>query len=253
MMSYAPNSLLELREYVQLHTGLRAVSLGIIGDKNHTYGYHLGKDRLKPGDYSAETPRDRAGLSNAASANDIGNFTRLVELVAFTVAEARAGRMPDLREVIGPAADGRAYRWDFYDGDVTKRAEGDPHETHGHWSWYRDSEHRDKVGYFRPFFEGTTAPKPKPTPAKPATDWTKDLIMALPTLREGARGDDVGRVQGLLVAAGYKDSAIDDQFGPKTTRAVRRFQQDHNTKNSVRSGKGDGVVGRYTWTDLLGE
>lgn len=247
-MSYAPKRLLELRDYLQEHTGLRPNALGIVGDDNHTYGYHLGKDRLRPGDYSAKLARDRAGLSNASSANDVGEFGELVELVEFTVAEARAGRMPDLRAVIGPARDGRAYRWDFDDDEVTKRAPGDSHEYHGHWSWYRDSEYRDKVGYFRPFFEDASAPKP----TIPASDWTEKLIMAMPTLQEGASGRDVRRAQGLLRANGYKDSRIDGKFGPLTTRATRRFQRDNGTKNSVRGGNGDGIVGRYTWTDLLG-
>lgn len=252
-MSYAPDTLLELRDYLKLKTGLRANSLGIVGDKNHTYGYHLGADRLRSGDYSAETPRDRAGLSDASSAIDVGNFSRLVELTTFMLAEARAGRIPDLRELIGPAEDGRAYRWDFYDGDVVKRRRGDSHEYHAHFGYYRDAEHRDKVAPFARFFDGADAPKPAPKPSKPAHDWTETIIMALPELREGHRGADVGRAQGLLVAAGYTDSRIDDNFGPKTTRAVRRFQKNHKTRNSVVNGNGDGVIGRFTWTDLLGE
>lgn len=85
-------------------------------------------------------------------------------------------------------------------------------------------------------------------------NWTEEIIMALPSLARGAKGADVGRLQGLLHAAGYRDSAIDNNFGAKTERAVQRFQQHKKVKGSVRSdGTGDGVCGRYTWAALLGE
>lgn len=77
--------------------------------------------------------------------------------------------------------------------------------------------------------------------------------MALPTLRKGAKGADVGRLQGLLVANGYKDSSIDHIFGAKTDKALRRFQKDKKVRNSVTKGNGDGIAGRYSWTALLGE
>jgi hypothetical protein len=154
-MSYAPQTLLDLREYLKPETGLSDNELGIVGDANHSYGYHLGEDRLPKDDYSARTARDLAGLSDGAAANDIGWFDRLVALTGFLVAEARAGRLTDCRELIGPAADGRAYRYDSLSGwKAQQRAEGDPHEWHLHVSWYRDSEQRDKREPFKRFFEG---------------------------------------------------------------------------------------------------
>lgn len=102
-------------------------------------------------------------------------------------------------------------------------------------------------------------PPPKPPPT---TDWTKELIMALPTLKEGdgytskgtaAKRPDVKRVQGLLIANGFEDknssrpkTGVDGVFGPGTDAAVRRFQ------SSARIGV-DGIVGKNTWTKLLGE
>lgn len=103
---------------------------------------------------------------------------------------------------------------------------------------------------------------PAGAPAPPATsDWTEEAIMALPTLREGNRGSDVKRLQGLLAAAGYApDNTFstlhtpDGAFGPSTRLHVQAFQQDHQVPNSVRAdGKGDGIVGRHTWTALLGQ
>lgn len=87
---------------------------------------------------------------------------------------------------------------------------------------------------------------PKPTPKPPVTDWTETLIMSLPTLRRGARGLAVRRLQGLLIAAGSNDSRIDGDFGPATDRAVRREQSQ--ARIAV-----DGIVGRRTWTALLVE
>lgn len=68
--------------------------------------------------------------------------------------------------------------------------------------------------------------------------------MSLPTLRRGSDGSAVKRLQGLLHAAGQRDSAIDGDFGPSTERAVKDFQRAKGL--SV-----DGIVGRNTWTKLI--
>jgi hypothetical protein len=153
-MSFAPQTLLDARAYLQPRTRLPLASLGIVGDAAHRGGYHCGRDRLIPDDYSARTARDRAGLTDAASALDIGSFPRLRELTAFLVTEARAGRLGDVRELIGPGSDGRAYRWDHLAGwSAVRRVAGDSHEQHLHISYYRDSERRSKLGPFQRFFE----------------------------------------------------------------------------------------------------
>jgi hypothetical protein len=153
-VSYAPQTLLDARTYLRPRTGLPWASLGIVGDTAHDGGYHCGEDRLIPDDYSARTARDRAGLTDAASALDIGSFPRLVLLTSFLTFEARAGRLGDVRELIGPGGDGRAYRWDHLAGwSPVRRAAGDSHETHLHISYYRDSERRSKLGPFQRFFE----------------------------------------------------------------------------------------------------
>lgn len=154
-MSYAPQRLLDLREYLHSETGVSYSSLGIVGDINHTSGYHLGDDRLGPNDYSVTGSRDQAGLTDAASAIDIGMYSRLVEMTLWMVGEARAGRRPDTREIIGPAGDGRAYRWARENNWAPQiRANGDSHESHVHESFYRDSEFRDKIRFFSGFFGG---------------------------------------------------------------------------------------------------
>ena len=68
-----------------------------------------------------------------------------------------------------------------------------------------------------------------------------------PTLRRGARGDRVVKLQQRLTTHHKdlnKNTFVDGIFGPGTEREVRRFQRDNRL--SV-----DGVVGRNTWTALL--
>lgn len=154
-MSIAPAKLVEAGNY--LDGKARYSFLGIVGDGNHTYGYHLGKDRLTAGDYSIQWDRDKHGLSYAASAIDIGasSSADLVKLCDWMVGQAKRGLRPDTREIIGPQLNGRAYRWAVDDGWVGHiRSDGDDHETHIHESFFRDSEFKDKVQYYSPFFEG---------------------------------------------------------------------------------------------------
>jgi hypothetical protein len=259
-MSYAPQTLLDAREYVLDQTGLSEGAVGIVGDKNHRYGYHLGKDRLTSGDYSASLSRDKRGLSNGAAALDIGNFKRLVELTAFLVAEARAGRLPDVREIIGPHKDGRAYRWDFADGEVEQREDGDSHEWHLHLSYYRDSEGREKVSPFRRFFEGKQPAKPS-TPSSDNSSWTEKIIKNLPTIKDNtAPGWAKKHAQALLASQGYAPANTfngkgepDGSWGPGSVSALKRFQADNKVKNSVNAnGQGDGELGRWSWAALLG-
>ena len=89
-MSNAPTGLLAFRRAVMSVTGLGAAEVGIVGDGAHarTGGYHEGRDvlvsigRYHPGDqyigaagedYSARLRRDRTGLTDDASAVDVGD------------------------------------------------------------------------------------------------------------------------------------------------------------------------------------
>jgi len=67
--------------------------------------------------------------------------------------------------------------------------------------------------------------------------------VSMPTLRRGAKGELVRRLQAALRGAGFGPAKIDGDFGPATDAAVRRFQ----------SAKGlwpDGIVGPKTWAKL---
>lgn len=81
-----------------------------------------------------------------------------------------------------------------------------------------------------------------PKPSKPSTG-TK-LGDKMPTLKRGAKGTDVRRLQALLTANGYK-TTIDGIFGAQTEDKVRAFQSKHAKPS-------DGYAGRITWNALLG-
>jgi hypothetical protein len=165
-MSYAPPTLVALADYWKAHGG---VPLGIVGDASHVAGgtsYHLGKDHLIPGAYSAILPRDKAGLTNAASAIDLGKlngtYTELRTFSKWLVAECQAGfgkpgsLTRDIREVIYSPDGVTVWRWDGVNNQhATGPGQGDlSHTTHTHVSEFRDSEFRDKIaaisGYFEP-------------------------------------------------------------------------------------------------------
>lgn len=244
-MTTAPKSLLDARAYLRKPTGLPDVALGIVGSQGHKRvgtSYHLGADDLDPNAYSNRTERDRAGLSNAASALDIGWFEDIIELTVWLMVQAKTGNAPDIREIIGPTLNGRAVRWDDLSGWRPQfRSEGDSHEWHLHISYYRDAEKRDKVKLFRRFFDqvrpGSSAPR--------QPHWTERAVNRLPLLQQGSKGPHVRTLQGLLHARGHRNSKIDGDFGPRTKTAVRAAQRNDGIVV-------DGIVGPQTWPKLLG-
>jgi hypothetical protein len=165
-MTFAPPTLLALQDYLEQQTRLSAANLGIVGDARHQSGYHLGRDRIysitgrRDQDYSVQTSRDRSGLTDAASAMDIGSFPRLRELSIFLVRRCRDG-VPDTRDIreVIYSPDGRTVlRWDRQRGvnSAPQTGEADAsHLWHTHISWYRDSASRDQRGPFRAYFGGS--------------------------------------------------------------------------------------------------
>jgi hypothetical protein len=163
IMTFAPASCLAVRHEFQKHMPLADNALGIVGDDNHVQNgssYHLGKSANRPDSYTiVESSRDRNGLSEAASANDIGYFSitiagKVHTLRTFSVwlvgqCAANAADCRDIREVIY-SPDGKIVkRWD----DLGIRSTGDDtHLSHSHISWYRDSETHDRAAVIRRFF-----------------------------------------------------------------------------------------------------
>jgi peptidoglycan hydrolase-like protein with peptidoglycan-binding domain len=61
-----------------------------------------------------------------------------------------------------------------------------------------------------------------------------------PELAQGATGPEVSRLQKGLTTVGTYTAAIDGDFGPLTTAAVREYQQQRGITV-------DGIVGDQTW------
>lgn len=85
-------------------------------------------------------------------------------------------------------------------------------------------------------------PAPRPTPS---ADETRRRVMALPVLREGAKGQHVRNLQGLLIAHG-NTLAVDGDFGPATAQVLRSWQ------GATGSLAADGIAGPATWAWLVG-
>lgn len=160
-MTYAPATLLELG---RLWTAEGGVNLGIVGDVRHQArgtSYHLGADQLTDDAYSRQTARDRRGLTNAASAIDLGRLDgSLDELRAFSdwlvdQARSNAPGTADMREIIWSPDGVTVLRWDRERGAASEPRAGEAdasHLGHTHVSWYRDAEYRDHTTAFRPYF-----------------------------------------------------------------------------------------------------
>lgn len=164
-MTYAPASISQLATFWRREGG---VNLGIVGDARHASrpSYHNGRDRIVAysrlnTDYTAMNVRDRSGLTNAASAIDLGalqgGFNHLRAFSVWLVGQCRinAPGTPDIREVIYTRDGDTVLRWDRERGvkSLPKAGEADrSHLWHTHISFYRDSEKRAKTQIFAPYF-----------------------------------------------------------------------------------------------------
>ena len=171
-MSYVPASLAALNALWKGHGG---TLLGVVGSMTtHCGGYHLGKDRIfgacacKPGgicepgaganDFSVQTARDKAGLTNAAMAIDLGPTTSDPlahnNLAIWLIAQCRAGA-PDTADI--RAINYELLRWDRQRGQTSATYTHSVNEHgHCHIEWYRDSEARDKTAAVARYFASLT-------------------------------------------------------------------------------------------------
>jgi hypothetical protein len=153
-----------LKDLARFWKDQRGRNLGIVGDTSHIskgVSYHLGKDELLPNAYSIRNPRDRDGLTNRASAIDLGKLHgKFVYLRVFSgwlvhrcMTDGEVRR--DVREIIYTADGLTVQRWSGIDNKIHKGpGNGDlTHLKHTHISFFRDSETRDKLALFKPFFE----------------------------------------------------------------------------------------------------
>lgn len=74
---------------------------------------------------------------------------------------------------------------------------------------------------------------------------TKPAKEPLPLLKKGDKNEYVRHWQMFLNLNGYDCGAADSIFGPKTEKAVKKWQKDHNLVE-------DGIIGPKTWASLPG-
>ena len=164
-MTRAPENLMAVRSLLLDHLGkhgLSPVEVGIVGDTAHARqgnSYHLGlPEQARTGYAATESPRDKAGLSEYASALDIGSFSvrvagkahNLRSFSVWLVAQCKANTADtrDIREIIY-SPDGKVVR--RWDREGRRSSGDDSHLWHTHISFYRDATKagRDQTPLFR--------------------------------------------------------------------------------------------------------
>lgn len=164
-VTFAPPSLLAARRVFKSRwPHIADADFGIVGGPSHILqgtSYHLGRDQLKLGrdPYSVRTARDKAGLSDAASALDITDqigpqLLRSFSIWLVTECRAQAPDTLDIREVIYSPDGVVVLTWDRERGNNSfpQQRGGASHKEHTHIDWYRDSEFHDRAAVFRRFF-----------------------------------------------------------------------------------------------------
>lgn len=206
-MTTAPRSISDLAAF---WTAKGGVNLGIVGNMKHCGGYHLGADRIfgacacRPdgacvkgqgaNDYSVKLPRDRAGLTNAASALDLGRLDgKLKGLQDFSrwlvkQCQDKAPGTEQIREVIYSPDGERVQRYSGVDGEIHRGpGNGDlSHRTHTHISFYRDTEKQAKVLIFAPYFYPDPPPEPPDTGVEPVQSFKVPEERTVVKLPKGA-------------------------------------------------------------------
>ena len=171
-MTFNPPTLIALGHFWTAQGG---VNLGVVGDTGHVAkgtSYHLGKSQLTATAYSIKTARDKAGLTEAASAIDLGKINKSIkELRTFSKwlvsqAQANADGTRDIREIIYSPDGVRVFGWSRENGVASAPILGygdSTHVTHTHVSFYRDAEKRDHTTAFRPYFAAAPTGDTMPT------------------------------------------------------------------------------------------
>jgi hypothetical protein len=250
MSTNAPG-LTQLKAYADSKLGTRFF-LGIVGDKAHTFGYHLGPDRIpnKGGDYSTQLARDLAGarkFPNYACGYDIGmGWSDSRRWLAWLIDQCRKGTFPQIREVIGSLDGVHKQYWSGLRGFRTERYTGDNHVDHSHISVYRDTAEQDHSGILRLFFEGhtavaakaqaRTAQPPVQTSAAPAFP---GRLLRFTQGKPMMQGQDVRTWQTRMRQRGW-NLTVDGVYGPGSMKAASAFQREKRLPV-------DGIVGPQTW------
>jgi hypothetical protein len=224
-------SLVVLRNEVnQAHPKRRKASDGTVGDAAHA---------ARNSDHNPHI-WDPMRLLGVVTAIDVDDDEGRLDYLAEHLRRLGAGGDPRIKYVISDrriASRTAGWVWRPYTGL-------NAHLRHTHLSVVPNLRHADSTapwGVVPP--PGVTVSAQAVTgPAPVAIEEVN--VAALPTLRQGASGQQVRNLQGLLIAAGRQVS-VDGAFGPATTRSLTDWQR-------AAGGAPDGVAGPWTWRTLLG-
>ena len=234
-MSVNAPGLTALKDYANNQVGSQSF-LGIVGDLNHTSGYHLGPDRIHGPDYSIKLARDVAGahrFPKFACAYDMGmgwNASRL--WLGWLVNECRNGAFPQVREIIGSLDGVHKQYFSQLRGFGTEHYTGDNHVDHTHISVFRDTADTDHSPLLRRFVD-EAGKGARTLPAFPGR--RLKFTQGQPRIK----GEDVRTWQARMLALGSV-IAVDGIYGPKSAAVCVTFQQQHGLQ-------ADGIVGPKTW------
>lgn len=211
-------SLITLRDQINAKwPDRRKDSDGTIGDPSHQSRTSDHNAWIKDGPYGVVSAMDithdpQSGCDSYALAEQL-----------LASRDARIKYIISNRKIAAGSDGPQPWVWREYAG-------ANPHDHHVHISVKPDKAHYDNEAPWMIGVGHVPASAPAPAPM-PAPEYSR-------TLREGARGDDVKKLQSTL-----RTTAVDGIFGPKTRRSVESFQID---KGLVV----DGIVGPQTWKAL---
>ena len=247
----APIITIEMQEWTNLGGG----NSGIVGDKNHSYGFHLSANDADYDDYSRQNDPNGPGGPFVnwayACAGDFGhhNDDRLRAYHRDVLARLMLGQLPMICEFIGkPWADRPVYYWARWNGVKTLQLyTGEGHDTWSHISWYR-SRVNERAGLWTPIGTPPAGPRLR-------REWPSYMphgeYFGLITGPDESHGGyfareipDVKAIQQRLIALGYvpgvldpNSSWADGKFEQPTYDAVAKWQRANYASTTSRYGE----------------
>jgi len=143
MTAYAPAAIQQLFAAIQARIQVAQFG-GIVGDQQHSFGYHLARNDLPATDYSVQLPADHLGDGAAASALDVTlglGSPLMITCTSRLLNAARAGdpRLRALRSFCGTTDGQNTHPYDLsnhQDGPLNSWDKS--HLWHIHLSIYRE-------------------------------------------------------------------------------------------------------------------
>lgn len=270
MSARAPQAIWDL--WNKIHAEIpRAKLSGIVGDVNHSFGYHLARRDLPSNDYSVVLGKDQLGKSDCASALDVSLPPDLMKVVTsrlLKAAKSGDSRLHAVREFCGTTNGSTTHNYDLHSGHEGLGEWDDSHLWHVHLSFYR--EYADDAGALVHVADvmagsgvaGKPAPKPVVQPSHPsgAPKWPLPAghyfgLVSGPNESHGGfnmwERPYIKQIQQRLQRLGYAPKAVgwaDGVYEQPTLVAVEKWQKakfPHDTRRF-------GVVYPKDWARLLG-